>query len=31
MENPTVTVAILEQVVERLREVQERLEAWIGS
>jgi CRP-like cAMP-binding protein len=29
--NPSVAVAILEGVVNRLREVQERLDAWMGS
>jgi CRP-like cAMP-binding protein len=28
LQNPSVAVSILEQVVERLREVQERVEAW---
>jgi CRP-like cAMP-binding protein len=28
LENPAVAVAVLEQVVERLREVQDRVEAW---
>jgi len=28
LQNPTVAVGILEQVVERLREVQDRVEAW---
>ena len=31
LENPALAVAILQQVVERLREVQERVEAWIGA
>lgn len=31
IKNPSVAVAILEGVVNRLREVQERLDAWMGS
>jgi CRP/FNR family transcriptional regulator, cyclic AMP receptor protein len=31
LENPAVAVAILEGLVNRLREVQERIDAWIGS
>ena len=31
LENPAVAVAVLEGVVNRLREVQERIDAWIGS
>ncbi len=31
LENPNVAVAVLEGVVNRLREVQERIDAWIGS
>jgi CRP-like cAMP-binding protein len=31
MKNPSVAVAVLEGVVDRLREVQERIDAWIGS
>ena len=30
LQNPSVAVGILEQVVERLREVQDRVEAWYG-
>jgi len=29
--NPSVSVAILEALVDRLREVQDRIDAWIGS
>jgi CRP/FNR family transcriptional regulator, cyclic AMP receptor protein len=30
LQHPTVAVGVLEQVVERLREVQDRVEAWYG-
>ncbi|MBI4259311.1 MAG: cyclic nucleotide-binding domain-containing protein [Actinobacteria bacterium] len=31
IKNPSVAVAVLEGVVNRLREVQERIDAWMGS
>jgi voltage-gated potassium channel len=31
MQNPSLAVAILEEVVDRLREVQERIDAWMGT
>jgi CRP-like cAMP-binding protein len=31
LQNPTVALAILRAVVERLREVEERIDAWIGT
>jgi CRP-like cAMP-binding protein len=31
LEHPSVGVAMLEAIVDRLREVQERIDAWIGS
>jgi CRP-like cAMP-binding protein len=31
LENPTVAVAILKAVVERLREVEQRIDAWMGT
>ena len=31
LENPTVTVTMLRAVLERLREVQERIDAWMGT
>lgn len=31
IKNPSVAVAVLEGVIDRLREVQERIDAWIGS
>jgi len=31
MEHPSVAIAMLESMVDRLREVQNRIDAWIGS
>jgi CRP-like cAMP-binding protein len=31
LKNPSVAVAVLEGVIARLREVQERIDAWMGS
>jgi CRP-like cAMP-binding protein len=31
LEHPSVSLAMLEAMVERLREVQNRIDAWIGS
>jgi CRP-like cAMP-binding protein len=31
LENPKVAVAMLKSLVERLREVQDRLDTWIGG
>ena len=31
IKNPSVAVAVLEGVIERLREVQDRIDAWMGS
>jgi CRP-like cAMP-binding protein len=31
LEHPSVSVAMLEAMVDRLREVQDRIDAWIGS